>query len=424
MVWFKRGAFALFCVSFATLAAQELILVDPELFSRDADERRLLEPFLQEQRDKTLGDKPLLRLSGDIRIRYRWRSESINGKEITVGCRPNNHPGLNFSPNRDRLNFNFLVDYATDCTWASIQLSHDNDMGTVSGTARNIDLERCLIGYTLYECGDTSWWIEAGRDRLAFKFDSEVQYGSRMDGIYFHYNTDICWADFIAKGAAFVIDYRCREYAYIGGVELEDINCRGYYAKYYYIDWGRHRSEDRFARIVDLTTGLDKPPLRIRPFRISQILIGRKIPCWGYCSKDLHLYAAFLYNHAAHRLPITANRKANIGFYTGFQYGKIAKACDWAVRLEMDYVQAQAILESDSNGIGRGNAAGSSIFEALAPATARGNTNYWGPSMLAGYAVTDEFTIRLTFVASRAIDTDIGGRVIFKEFQIQGIYAF
>ncbi len=418
----------------------DIIIDDGELFRPDDIDQRLIREFLDEKRDETLAEKPNLRISGDIRIRYRWRSEKINGREVTQPCRfrlaPNGSrqelifPGVNFSDDRDRVEANLLFDYTSDCAWGAIKVEFENELGKISGTNQKINLERALIGYDLYKCGNNRWFVEAGRMFLYERFRSEVQYGSRLDGVYTRYDTCIPGVGPVyLQGAGMIVDYRCDEYAWIGAVGIEDYRCTGWYAIYSYIDWGRHRSDDRFPIqiIRDNTNGTDtisvNAPWRVRPYRISQFILGRRIPCF-YCKRDLRLFGSILYNHAAVGNVVTRGRKEALGWYFGFQWGKVRIKHDWAIIAEIDYVEAQAILESDNSGIGRGNANNSSIFEGLIAGNARGDTNYWGPSIEAAWALTNDITFRGNFVYSRSIANDIGGKVEFKQFELQAIYAF
>lgn len=419
-----KRIFAVVILGWSALAAQDLILADPELFEADTQDNRLIEQLLEERRTTPLAEKPNIRLSGDVRCRYRRRSERINGRQVTIQF-GNPFPGANFSDDRFRIEGNIILAYTTECAWANMKIEYENEMGKISGTERNLQLERALFGYRLYLCGDDDWYVEIGRQKLSDKFESEIQYGSRLDGIFTRYATKLRWVDsFAIQAAAMVLDYRFDEYAWIASVHLEDILCRGYFIKYSFVDWQSHRSDDKFPIVV-----VDEGRVEVRragerrPFRISQILIGRKIKNF-YCGRDLKLFAAGLVNHAAQKIEQTNFKKENLGAYIGFILGGIKQRCDWALQVELDYCEAQAILESDNNGIGRGNAARTSIFESPSAATARGDTNYWGPAVIGAYAFTDEFSARLTGVYSRSIDNDIGGRVRFWEVEIQGIYAF
>jgi hypothetical protein len=416
----------------------DIIIDDGELFLPDDQDQRLIREFLEDKRDETLAEKPELRISGDIRVRYRNRSEKINGREVTQKCAFRTaadgtrqelvFPGVNFSDDRDRIEANVQFDYSSDCAWGAIKIELENELGKISGTKDRINLERALIGYDLYKCGNTRWFIEAGRQFLLEKFRSEIQYGSRLDGIFTRYDTCVSWLGPVyVQGAGMVVDYRCDEYAWAGAVAFDNIHCTKWYTIYSYVDWGRHRSDDLFPLIIRRDpfsdTIITNTPARIRPYRISQFIVGRRIPCF-VCDKELNLFAAVIYNHAAKGVVVTRGRKEALGWYAGFQLGKVKKKHDWAVIFEFDYVEAQAILESDNSGIGRGNAQNRSLYEGLIAANARGDTNYYGPGMEVAYAATNDLTFRAQLVYSKSIANDIGGEVRFRQFDFQAIYAF
>ena len=418
---------------FSSVLAQniDVIVSDPELFDEDNQDQRLIRPLLREVRAKPLLEKPDIRISGDVRVRYRYRDERIAGRQITVGCGQFPFPGNDFSDDRYRLEANLLVDYAADCTWASIKLEFENEMGKISGTERGVDLERCLIGYMLFDDGETQWYAEVGRQRLDEKFESELMFGSRMDGIYSYYGTK--WrsiGDFYAQGAAMVMDYRCNLYAYVGEFGWTDLWCTGLYFKYAFIDWPSHVVPGRFvvsfvnSELGDVTNTL----IRVPAYRISQWVVGYNKKKF-VCGRDLKLRAGFLWNHAAEGRIVTFGKKENIGWYVFGQLGSVRKCGDWSFRAEWDYCEAQSILESDNNGIGRGNANRSSLFQGIGPSTlitanARGDTNYYGPSLLAAYGVTDDLVLRWSFIYSHSIDDNIGGEAIFYQTEVQAIYAF
>ncbi len=411
----------IFC---AVLGAQDLILSDPELFEADTQDNRLIEGLLAEQRETPLAEKPDIRLAGDVRCRYRRRSETINGRQVTVSV-GNPFPGANFSDDRFRIEANVILAYTTPCAWANIKIEYENEMGKISGTEKGLQLERALFGYTLYELAKDRWFVEIGRQKLSDKFESEIMYGSRLDGIFTRYATEFRWiGPFAIQAAAMILDYRFDEYAWIASVHLDDILCRGYFVKYSFVDWQSHRSDDKFPLAVTQAGTIEvRRAGERRPYRISQLIVGRKMKNF-WRGQTLRLFAAGLVNHAAQGIVQTNGKKANYGAYIGFELGAVKKKCDWAIQAELDYCEAQAILETDNNGIGRGNAARRSIFESLTSATARGDTNYWGPAVITAYALTDEFSVRGTGVYSRSIDNDIGGKVRFWEIELQGIYAF
>ena len=128
----------------------------------------------------------------------------------------------------------------------------------------------------------------------------------------------------------------------------------------------------------------------------------------------------------------TGGRKANWAWYTGVSIGVVKKQGDWAVDVNYQWVQAQAVPDFDVLGIGRGNAAGLGFYTvnrdgtggATNQQTAGGNTNYRGFEIEALYAITNSLVVQQNFKYSNTLNTNIGPDEKFRQYEIEFIYAF
>ena len=107
-----------------------------------------------------------LSLSGEVRTEFQMASEKRNG------VKQRGHNAATSTPTRVYdVEFNLMLDYRTNRTWASVKLKFDNDMGTQSGTMNKISLDRAYLGGRVI-AGDTfTWDIELGR-RFLFSIGS------------------------------------------------------------------------------------------------------------------------------------------------------------------------------------------------------------------------------------------------------------
>ena len=82
-----------------------------------------------------------LSVSGQVHVEYITVSESMNGtKNIGPGSL---HPLI--PENQFDVEFNFMLDYRNDLTWATTKLTFDNDAGIVTGTLGSTVLERAFF---------------------------------------------------------------------------------------------------------------------------------------------------------------------------------------------------------------------------------------------------------------------------------------
>jgi hypothetical protein len=152
---------------------------------RDLDENdiRALKEWIDTKRQISLkevgGD---LSLSGEVRTEFQATREKKNGKSLR-GSGSTQLPKQAFD-----IEFNLMLDYRTDRTWASIKLEFDDDAGIFNGTLNKIALERAYWGVRPIEEDTYTLDIEIGRRSLSTVFDSRVQFASFFDGILFRYD--------------------------------------------------------------------------------------------------------------------------------------------------------------------------------------------------------------------------------------------
>jgi hypothetical protein len=111
--------------------------------------------------------------------------------------------------------------------------------------------------------------------------------------------------------------------------------------------------------------------------------------------------------------------RKNTGGYAGLQYGEVIHEGDWYLKGVAAYLEAQCIPDDDVRCIGTGNALGETFT-----AFGRGNTNWKGFYLKAGYALTENFVIETEFDRSWAIDASIAGSRNYTRWSIETTYSF
>lgn len=286
----------------------------------------------------------LKEIGGDLSISGQVRTEFQNAWETINGESQRGHNSSKLLPTRGYdIEFNLMLDYRTDRTWASVLVEFDNDAGVFSGTKDKVALERAYWGVRFYECDDFSFDIEVGRRYIGNIFDSKIEFSSFFDGILLRYDHAIeKLGDFYIHPGVFLINDKKDQYGYVGEVGLLNIKGTGVYTKYSIIDWDTHHYHKKIINE------------RFR-FLISQLVLGYRFKI-GCIEKMAVLYSAGLYNHNAKKIGLTDHQLANWGAYVGFSVGQLRKQWDWAFDINYQAVAAQAIPDFDVSGIGMGNA--------------------------------------------------------------------
>jgi hypothetical protein len=374
--------------------------------------------FIKTKRSISVRDKGgMLSLSGDVRFEYQSITESQDGAKQR-GSGSGAATGDATIPGRANHVFdtevNLMLDYKADKTWAAVKLEFDNDAGALSGTENSLALQRAVIGYNVLEEDAARVDVEVGRRKLYDFLDSKVQFRSNFDGMKVRYqNSFESVGDFYVTLGAFMVDDLTDHYGWVTEFGLMDVMDSGLYAKYSYIDLDKS-GVDRW--------GMDTTMKRFQS-RNSQFTLGYKLQP-EVLRTDLTLYGAYLFNHAAKKQTITNNKKKNKAWYLGAKLGKVEYAGDWSFDLNYQSVAAQAVADTEVNGIGRGNVNGDVFATSTVAGTARGNANYKGYAFEGLYAVTDNLTFGMEYESSNAHDKQIGGRNSYHKFEMEVVYGF
>lgn len=330
-----------------------------------------------------------------------------------------------------------------------------------SGEAGAINLKRAYMGITLFADGVHRLDIEVGRRKLNDYFVSEIEFGSRFDGIMLKYATALkeYKTDFYTNLGVFIIDERTNHFGWAGEVGLLNIGESALDLRYSIIDWRLKRKNRCFIKDA---LGTD--------FLVSQVSFSYNTE-FTFCEKltPTEFYGGFLVNHSAHNNIFTKYKgKKNLGWYAGIYLGQVEKKGDWAIDIEYMYVQAQAVSDCDVDGIGRGNildqhftdililpafAEGcdilyldqsqvfsegesatsfsssdidSSLFPSSLPVLLprQGNANFKGARVELLYAITDNLSLDAQVEVSTAADSSIGGHHYYASYELEAIYAF
>ncbi|MBI5272746.1 MAG: hypothetical protein HY861_02040 [Chlamydiia bacterium] len=447
MLSLSRPLSVLFCLGFlfcGTLFAQSADVQFDEKSDSDSKDMDALRRWLRDKRFVTMkeigGD---LSISGEVRVEFQAANERSNG------IQQRNNPDLPPNPKAPKakpmygwdVEFNLMMDYRTDRTWAAVKVEFDNDMGQRSGTTSNIRLEKAYLGGRIVP-GDTLIIdAEIGRRYLFNVYDSKIEFSSIYDGILFRFNKAFdSLGDYYFNCGPFLIDDLTNHYGLVGEMGALGIANTGLNLKYSAIDWYRPGGETESGNTA-YETALTNQRYR---FLISQFLAYYQFyPQW-MGKKLIKCYAAGLMNHLALKSKFvnddsvptqiipTGGRRANLAWYVGVSLGVVKKQGDWAIDANYQWVQAQAIPDFDVLGIGRGNTAKVGLYTmnidgsdgGTTPATAVGNCNYKGFELEALYSVTDNLVVQQNFKYSNTLNTNIGPNEKFRQYEIEFIYAF
>lgn len=416
---------------------------DEELNERDFD---ALRDYLRSKRAEDIVENTsTLTISGDVRTEYRHMNETCKGESLR-GNGAKDLRGRPVSKNDFDIEFNLRFDYVCEKAWATAHVRYDNSAGVDdnghpcipddendnpdaccreqarhcigdpegyhgSGACDDLCLKKAYMGYELYSDCNSRFFFELGRrGNLYNVFDSNIQFLSRFDGILVKYeSTWECVADWYIQGAGFVVDERVNQFAWVLEYGLLNIADYGVDLKYSIIDWTKHGKNRCGAR----------DPAGFRFVNSQFTSIYHLNPEW--LGKPAKVYGAFLVNHAAHKIDAGKHKRyKNLGWYAGMLYGEVRKEGDWAIEVQYQYVQAQAMPDDDAGGICRGNI----LDESFTTCSRRGNTNYKGWKFEGLYAFTDNLTLDTIVEWSEAEDKEIGGAHTYSKMELEAIYAF
>jgi len=372
----------------------------------------------------------LLTIAGDARARWVRASERAYDPEnnIVKDVRGFNGTAKGVALNRFKSEINLFFDYVAPNSWVSTKLKWSNYDGKDGGTATKVDLDRAFLGYDVYRTDCSDFYVEVGRSKLDFMFESRVEFTSVFDGLHLYYTTCIprvC--TFIVHGGPFLIDGYTDHFVWVMEAFFKELADTPWSVKYSIIDWHRVAPTIDYGNLKTSGESLVGKNPRYR-FVVSQMILGYQRPIDIFHCKTFYAYAAVLANTAAKKSFTTNYRYLNKAWYAGFTLGKLCKACDWSLDINYQAVQAQAVPEFDLSGIGHGNGQNTlfsdAILQGFDHGSAQGFTNYkgWCASFL--FAMTDSLSLRTIAQEARPYNRSIGGDFHYKSFEMSFIYAW
>lgn len=354
-----------------------------------------------------------LSISGEIRTEFQAFDETRDGQKQRGSSGATNQPARSFD-----VEVNLLFDYRRDRTWGAVKIEFDNDMGTSSGTVKNIRLEKAYFGGRAVDGDTLTFDIELGRRNLINVFESKLEYGSLFDGLLFKFSKAFeSIANFYVSTGVFIIDERLDHFGYVGEFGMLQIANTGLLSKLSVVDWKKNKPNT---------------PQKLRyNFIVTQWLLAYQFVPQSL-GKLFKFYAAGLINTAADKLAVTNNQKANLGWYAGMSVGLVRKKYDWALDANFQWLQAQAVPDFDVSGIKRGNAQKVGLYTTningsgnpTTRQTAVGAGNFYGFEIQLLYAITDNLTLDQNFKFSNTLDQAIGPNLKYRQYEAEFIYAF
>ncbi len=409
-------------VAFSFLLSQPMFA--DTIDARDVDELDIgaIRDWVNNKRQVTLKE-----IGGDLSISGEIRTEYQTTSEVRKGIQQRGWMNADLPRNEFDVEFNLMLDYRADRSWAALKLEFDNDAGVVGGSLNKLKLEKGYLGVRLLKGNAVNIDLEVGRRRLSTVFDSKVEFAAFMDGMLLRYDQSFLGiADFYVHVGTLVVNQRWTQFAYVGELGLMNIGNSGAFMKYSVIDWD---TKDNIGTSADFG---DPIPRRYYQFIVNQLLLGYKFQNIFGLTKVWQVYAAGLYNPVAHGHRVTGGKKAAWASYIGFSVGQLKQSRDWAFDANYQWVSAQAVPSFDASGIGNG-----SIFQGFYtkningtgelltdPSEAGGNTNFKGFQMTLDYMLTNNLTFQQVWQQSVALDHKIGPQQRFKQYEIELIYAF
>lgn len=354
-----------------------------------------------------------LSISGEVRAELQSTNEKKNGIKQRGSGGQVKHTAMRSWD----VEVNLMLDYRTDSTWATIKVEFDNDAGTEGGTFNKLSVERAFLGGRIVNADTYTMDLEIGRRSFGYTFDSNIMYGSFMDGILYKYDQafDVV-GDFYFHGGPFLINESLDQYGYVGEFGLLNVGRTGLYTKLSAICWDTKHMHNK---------------KRNNAFRFIPIQW-----IWGYklraFEKIFTFYGAGLYNPRAHGTAVSYGKRKAWAWYTGFSVGELRKQWDWSFDINYQWVQLQAIPDFDGGGIGRGNSQKYGLYstkskgsgKALTEGEGVGAGNYKGIAVEFLYLLTNNITVYQAWRQSVNQDPSIKPTFNFKQYEIEIIYGF
>ncbi len=314
---------------------------------------------------------------------------------------------------------NLLLNYRAERAWAMIRLVFDNNAGIEGGGTRGISLSRAFLGGRIVNASLYNIDLEIGRRSLGYTFDSQVQFGARMDGLLLKYDHALeFFGDLYFHGGPFLVNETLDQYAYVGELGVLNILKTGLYSKLSYIDWDTKNTDNELRNLAFR-------------FRNLQLVLGYKF-IMPKVKKVTTLYSGGLVNTAAKREEVTRWKKQNYAWYFGFSIGELKKAWDYSLDVNYQWVQAQAVPDFDAIGTGRGNAAGIGLYSTKSYGkgipttnkTAVGAGNFKGIAIEFQFNLTPNITVYQGYRQTVNYTHLIGPPFSYKQYEIEFIFSF
>lgn len=394
----------------------------------DDDARdQAIEEYINLKRQVTVKEiSGALSLSGEVHAEFQDTEEYVSTQS-------QRGPGKCGPAQGYDVEFDLLLDYRAERTWAAIKIKFDNTAGngSLSGTCNRICLDRAYFGARLISENTYVFDVEVGRNKLGRNFDSRIEFDSFFDGVLIRYDRGFEKAgDAYFHGGTFVIDEGYDQYGYVAEIGWLNMMGTGFFNKLSCIDWDTKHYKNVFLQD------------RFR-FVIGQWLWGYKFYPEQIGKRLVMLYGAYLYNFAARNhtsfedpetkklTSITHNNKENYGAYLGFSIGQLRKKYDFSFDLNYQVVAAQAVPDFDSSGIGLGNCKKSGFyntaFNGSGAATtikdAAGNNNFKGWASQFEFLFTDNILGSMQWAQSVRLEP-IGPCRSYRQFEVEFIYSY
>lgn len=395
----------------------------------DEESKRVLRDFIESKGLIECRQKEgLLTIAGDVRARWLATGEEVNGVK-------KRGTGTDYAVNFFRSEVNLYLDYAAKRSWVATKLKFVNIDGVDGGSATRTELERAFIGYDIFERGKEDFYIEVGRTKMDYLYESSLEFSSIFDGIHLFYtNVWPCLGPFTIHGGPFIVDSFSNHYGWVVETYFSNLWDSGFSIKYSIIDWLRGAKTYDYGNLkANPVTGKPSGEVDLRnnpryQFVVAQLLLGYEREVSLPRCKTLFVYGAFLDNFAAKKVKQTDYTKANLAWYAGFTLGELCKACDWSLDINYQYLQAQAVPEFDLNGIGHGNTDDGLLSDWIILGSNPGAlsifTNYQGLEASFLFALTNTLTLKTRAAYSVPINKAISGPFHYKGFEMAVIYAF
>jgi hypothetical protein len=351
---------------------------------------------------------PKFNIGGEVISLWRWTDETLGSQNLRGKSSP-----LKRGRNQFIVDFSLLLDFHVKSNWVLAKLEFNDIAGTMGGESDQISLERALLIHRFLDYEQMDATVYLGRRRLYEFYDSELEFSSLSDGLTFAFGYAMRdKTNFVVDTGIYVVNSKVNQYLWIFEGSLINLRNTGLYFTYSLADWTHQDSdEDRIK---------NNPKWK---FLDSQFILGYRFKNIVF-NTPAKVCVAFLVNHKAPQTTLTNGRTENLAWYANIRIGEIVKKYDMSGEVMWQTVQAQAVPDFDISGIGHGNAMGSSFFNSSSRAFANGEGNYNGWSLSFLFALTENTTLKSSFVRALPYEKSIGQKFSYSRFQINAIYTF